>query len=156
MKKKNNINNSLIFKAQRNFVTGFTLVEIMIVVSILVILTGLAIPNILRSQITARESLALTNIKRISESCLVYYTRQDSYPAALTDLSGDVPPYLDVSLTGGTKDGYNFAYTQTVDGFTLQANVVAGGFGRYFYTDETTIIREHVNAPAGPGDPIIN
>lgn len=131
---------------------GFTLVEIMIVISILVILTALAIPNILRSQITAREAMALTNIKRISESCQVYYTRQDSYPAALTDLSGDVPPYLDTTLTSGTKDGYNFVYTQVADGFTLQANVIAGGFGRYFYTDETAVMRQHVNVPAGPGD----
>ena len=135
---------------------GFTLVEIMIVISVLLILTALAIPNILRSQITARESMALTNVKRISESCQVYYTREDRYPAALADLSADVPPYLSTTLTGGIKDGYNFVYTQTAEGFTLYANVIAGGLGRYFYTDETTVIRQNVNAPAGPGDPIIN
>ncbi len=139
-------------KKKNNMRRGFTLVEIMIVISILVILTALAIPNILRSQITARESLALTNVKRISESCQIYYSRQDSYPVTLTDLSGEIPPYLHTSLTGGTKDGYNFVYTQTADGFTLQANVLAAGLGRYFYTDETTVIRQHVNAPAGPGD----
>lgn len=143
-------------RKKNNMKRGFTLVEIMIVVSILVILAALAIPNILRSQMTARESLALTNLKRISESCQIYFTRAESYPAALMDLSGEVPPYLDATLASGTKDGYNFVYTQTADGFTLQANVIAGGLGKYFYTDETTVIRFHVDAPAGSGDPIIN
>lgn len=161
MKKKNNSHRgfNLLQKpvsSKINFVSGFTLIEIMIVISVLAILTTLAIPNILRSHIAARESLALTNIKKISESCQIYYTRQDSYPAALADLSGDIPPYLDSTLTSGTKDGYNFIYTQTADGFTVQANVAAGGLGRHFYTDETDIIRVHVNAPAGPGDPGIN
>ncbi len=143
-------------KKKNKMKKGFTLVEIMIIISVVLILTALAIPNILRSQITARESMALTNVKRISESCQVYNTREEVYPAALTDLSGDVPPYLSTTLTSGTKDGYNFVYTQTADGFTLYANVIAAGVGRYFYTDETTVIRQHVNAPAGPGDPIIN
>ncbi len=143
-------------KKKNSMRRGFTLVEIMIVVLILGILTTLAIPNVLRARITAREAVALSNIKKISEAAQMYYNQQSSFPASLTNLSEAVPSYIDSNLASGTKDNYNFVYTQVNEGFTLQANVEAGGVGRYFYTDETIVIRQHVNAPAGPGDPIVN
>lgn len=143
-------------KKKNSISRGFTLVEIMIVVLILGILTLLAVPNVLRARLTAREAVAISNIKKISEAAQMYYSQQSEFPASLVDLSEAVPSYIDSSLASGNKDGYNFIYTLAAEGFTLQANVASGGVGRYFYTDESIIIREHANAPAGAGDAIVN
>jgi len=137
---------------------GMTLVEIMVVVAVVVILVGLSIPNILRSRIVAYEVMALANTKSISNACQLYHMNQGFYPNSLVDLSAGDPPYIDSQLGSGNKQRYEFKYNRAnVDSFTLSAEPTSGGLlrGKYFYTDESGIIRSKADAPAGPEDEIV-
>lgn len=140
---------------------GFTLVEIMVVVSALLILISLSLPNILRSRIIAYEGVALANIKTLSNACQLYHADQGSYPNALDTLVSATPAYIDSSFgssTNNTKQRYQFIYTQVnADSFTINANPTSSGLlkGRYFYTDEGGIIRAKSDGPAGANDEIV-
>lgn len=140
---------------------AFTLVEIMVVVSALLILISLSLPNILRSRIIAYEGVALANIKTLSNACQLYHANQGSYPSSLDTLADIDPPYIDSSFgssTNNTKQRYQFVYTLVnADSFTINANPVSAGLlkGRYFYTDEGGIIRAKSDGPAGPNDQVV-
>lgn len=137
---------------------GFTLIEIMIVVAIVIILITMAVPNILRSRVAANEGAAMANLKTINRSCQAYHIDNQSYPSALNQLSEAIPPYLDGVLGSGHKQGYDFVYTQSdSDHFTVNANPAHTGLlkGRYFYLDETGAIRARSDGPAGADDEII-
>lgn len=134
---------------------AFTLVEIMIVVAIIAGLVMLSTPNILRSRIIANEGVALANLKTISKACQLYHINRERYPADLSELAEDNPPYIDSILASGNKQGYDFIYSLTSDGFTINVNPSGILKGRYFYTDQTDVVRANSDGPAGPGDEIV-
>ena len=57
---------------------GFSLIELLIVVAIILIIAAIAIPNLLRARIAANESSAAASVRTISTAELTYQT---SYPA---------------------------------------------------------------------------
>jgi len=139
---------------------AFTLTEIMIVLAIVIILLTIAVPSFLRSRVIANETAALANCRAINNACQIYHINRENYPTRLTDLiePASNPPYIDSTLAAGRKQGYQFIYRlAATDHFTLNANPVGGGLlrGRYFYMDETGIIRAKSGGPAGPGDEIV-
>lgn len=138
------------------FLKGFTLVEIMIVVGVIMILALLSIPQMLRSNITANESTAIGNLRNLFTSLQMYYVDNGRvYPAQLTDLSGD---YISPALASGSKSGYSFSYAQdNEDQFHVNANPrTPGRTGtNYYYLDETNTIRYNSDGEAGPDDPSI-
>lgn len=137
---------------------GFTLVEMMIVVAIIIILITLAVPNMLRSRIIANEGVAIGALRTINNACQLYHINKENYPASLSDLiePASNPPYIDDDLADGYKQGYDFIYNRSEEGFSVNANPT-GIFlkGRYFYTDESGLIRAKTGSPAGPDDEII-
>lgn len=140
--------------------SGFTLAEIMIVVAIVILLVTLAVPNILRSRVIANEGTALGNLRAINNACQLYSINNQSYPAGLSDLVEPTsnPAYIDSVLATGQKQGYAFIYTLvSLDSFTVNANPLATGLlkGRYFYLDESGIVRGNSSGPAGPNDQIV-
>ena len=56
---------------------GFSLIELLIVVAIILIIAAIAIPNLLRARIAANESSAAASVRTISTAELTYQT---SYP----------------------------------------------------------------------------
>lgn len=93
---------------------GFTFVEIMIVVAIIAILAGIAIPNLLRSRLNANEHYAISNLQTISVAAQTYWSALDSgdraipLPTALSQLHDE--GYIDETLgsQGCTKNGYTY------------------------------------------------
>jgi type II secretory pathway pseudopilin PulG len=137
---------------------GFTLIEIMIVVAIVIVLITIAVPGILRSRVAANEAAALANLRTLNDACQTYHMNEQRYPATLLDLSSAKPSYIDNVLGSGQKQGYQFVYVLVdPDHFTVNANPTHTGLlkGRYFYMDESGIIRANANEPAGPQDDIV-
>jgi prepilin-type N-terminal cleavage/methylation domain-containing protein len=143
---------------------GFTLVEIMVVVSILALLAAISIPMMLRNQINANETVAISSCRTIVSACQGFYaySMPRAYPADLSVLGTATeagPAFIDSALASGAKSGYDFIYSRTSDfTFTLNADPQSPGRtgNRYFYSDETGIITAREGGQAGPGDPIIN
>lgn len=148
---------------------GFTLIEIMVVVAIIAILAALAMPNLLRSRITANEIAAITGCRTISNACQSYYTNYTPHtypPNGLNDLIAPAsnPPYIDDALAQATdaahaKQGYYYIYTFTdAEHFTLNANpkVYTRTGNRYFYVDETGVIRANSTVVADSNDPPVS
>lgn len=100
---------------------GFSLIELLIVVAIILIIVAIAIPNLLRSRIAANEASAVQNLRTITTASVVYNsTWGNSYPAKIENLGGvtsnpatcDAAVLVEETLTTAPyqKSGYTFAY----------------------------------------------
>ncbi len=131
---------------------GFTLIEIMIVISIIALLAAFAIPQMLRSRMNANELSAITAMRTAGDACQAYYnvTLPHSYPSELTDLTypNSNPSYIDPVLAnatsvGSSKQGFYFTYTLTdAEHFAIIAWPSAFGRtgSRNFFVNELGVI----------------
>ena len=99
---------------------GFSLIELLIVVAIILIIAAIAIPNLLRSKIAANEASAVGSTRSIVTAEISYSNSFQTGPTALANLTtpaGGCPGtgataaaacLLDSNLAGGTKSGYTF------------------------------------------------
>lgn len=142
-------------KQMRN--PGFTLVEVMIVVAIIVVIAAIAIPGLLRSRLNANEAAALTSIKTISWAAITYRTTNPAYPVNLSDLAIAVPAYIDTVLATGKKQGYTFNLTGSANYFNVTAQPVEPNITgvRTFYTDPSGVIRASATGIADSSSPSI-
>ena len=110
---------------------GFSLIELLIVVAIILIIAAIAIPNLLRSKMAANESSAVGSIRTIVTASITYnttYGNQFEPTLATLGPAGPAPAkigcgaagLLDPLLSGVTpasatpeKSGYKFTYTPT-------------------------------------------
>ncbi|MBI1749892.1 MAG: prepilin-type N-terminal cleavage/methylation domain-containing protein [Acidobacteria bacterium] len=152
---------------------GFSLIELLIVVAIILIIAAIAIPNLLRSRIAANEASAVQSMRTITT---VQNTYNSSYGAGYSpSLAALGPPaagaaptaaaadLIDSNFAAGTKSGYTFTYTPSaaiagiIYNYTLNADpVTVGTTGqRHFFTDQTGVIRANTAAKAAATDPAI-
>jgi type IV pilus assembly protein PilA len=98
---------------------GFSLIELLIVVAIILIIAAIAIPNLLRARMAANESSAVASIRTINTANVTYNSTYPTvgFSSALANLGGAAPCtpasttacLIDSVLSGGTKSGYTFA-----------------------------------------------
>jgi type IV pilus assembly protein PilA len=114
---------------------GFSLIELLIVVAIILIIAAIAMPNLLRARLSANEASAASSVRQITRAEVAYST---SYPAvgyapSLAELggpaSGCIPSaaiscILDVELSSGQKGGYNLVAVGVAGGGTNNNFVV--------------------------------
>ena len=135
---------------------GFTLVELMIVVSVMAVVLAIAIPNLMRVKHNANETGAIEAVRTLSTSLESFRAAQSpqQYPLTLQQMAQSNPPYIPASLTGvRERQGYSYDYTRTsLATYTLQANPSRPGTtgSRFFYVDQTGVIRSSTRGPAGP------
>jgi type IV pilus assembly protein PilA len=124
---------------------GFTLVEIMIVVAIIALLAAIAIPNLLRSRLSAQEAGAVAALHTILAAEEQYRASNPVY-SDLPTLGLDNPPYVDSRLATGTKQGYVFVATPNNtgprgSGVNFHATAAhANAQGHSYYVDEGGVI----------------
>ncbi len=142
---------------------GFSLIELLIVVAIILIIAAIAIPNLLRSKMAANEASAVGSLRTLNTACVSYSTTYGTgYPAALANLGPGAPAtaatadLIDGVLAAGTKSGYVFTYVAgavvagQVPTYTINADPVSVGTTgqRGFFTDQSGVIRANPTGPA--------
>ena len=155
----------------KNDSRGFSLIELLIVVAIILIIAAIAIPNLLRSRIAANQASAVESLRTINTSEVSYVSTYNvgfsPTLVALGPRAGGGQPtaaaadLLDSVLSAGTKSGYSFTYTVTATdpnnnatAYTLNANPLAVGTTgqNYYYTDQTAVIRQNTSATSSSSD----
>jgi type IV pilus assembly protein PilA len=152
---------------------GFSLIELLIVVAVILIIAAIAIPNFLRSKMRANEASAVSSLRSITTAEVSYSaTYEIGYSQTLGQLGGTGAlinqtnaGLIDSVLSSGSKSGYTFSYVATSsDGngniLTYTANadpVLVGTTGDdHFFVDQTSIIRINQTTVAGPNDTPVN
>ena len=134
-------------KRQLNLVNdrGFSLIELLIVVAIILIIAAIAIPNLLRSRMAANQASAVANIRTVTTASVSYWvTYGNGYPPSLAALGGlgpgatcDAAVLVEETLTAapGQKSGYQYAYTGEQGTVTSSPpNCGSPGFNGYLVT----------------------
>ena len=141
---------------------GFSLIELLIVVAIILIIAAIAIPNLLKSKMAANESSAVGSVRTVNTGEVTYAAACPAigFSATLVELNtGGVcaggTGIIDNVLSTGVKSGYTFAYaplatagintTYTTTGVP-QAIGTTGQRG--FYSDQTGVIRYTLDGSA--------
>lgn len=134
---------------------GFSLIELLIVIAIILIILSIALPQMSKSRMHAQEMAAIAEVGTIQKAQVQYYSQFGQYATTLSQLG---PPassgaaegpqaagLIPASLAGGSGSGFVFTLTATPTGYALTA--VPKAFGstgrRTFYSDQTGIIREN-------------
>jgi type IV pilus assembly protein PilA len=106
---------------------GFSLIELLIVVAIILIIAAIAIPNLLRSRIAANESSAAASVRTIATSEQTYQTAYQAYAPSLAALG---PP----ATTGCPGSGPTSAAACIIDYQLATAATVATAKSGYIFT----------------------
>lgn len=111
----------------RSNARGFSLIELLIVVAIILIIAAIAIPNLLKSRMAANESAAVANMKTMGTALATYNSvyQNCGYPDSLTRLGPGTPP---TSTTAGLLDAVMANDTFTKQGY-IYTYVLIGGAG---------------------------
>ncbi len=140
----------------RNSRRGFSLIELLIVIAIILIIITIAVPKLGNAKRFAQETAAIQALKTIHTAQVQYSSQYGRFAATLAELgppttgasSAAAADIIQSDLASGEKQGYKF--TMTTNGGRYQIVAVPDTFGvtgsRTFYSDDTMVIREN-NGP---------
>jgi type IV pilus assembly protein PilA len=149
---------------------GFSLIELLIVVAIILIIAAIAIPNFLRSRIAANQSSAVASLHALVVGEATYSSTYGAGfsanmatlapPTGGANASSTAAGLIDSVLATGVKSGYTFAYspgpvdsTGHITTFNFTANPINSSTGtQYYYVDQTGVTRQNSTTTAGTTD----
>ena len=161
---------------------GFSLIELLIVVAIILIIAAIAIPNLLRSRIVANQASAVGSLRMLNTAEVTYATTYNTgYSATLGDLgpnaAGQTPvataaglvdevlsgtlPTAGAQATTSSKSGYGFLYSPgltdvsgRINTYSITATPISVGTTgtNFYYADQSGVIRQNSTAVAGSTD----
>jgi prepilin-type N-terminal cleavage/methylation domain-containing protein len=135
---------------------GFSLLELLIVVAIILIIATIAIPSLLRSRQAANESAAVASVRTITTAEVTYLS---SSGGNYGDVAGLVSAGLLDTGFNGIKGGYNYSITTNGMDYTIFATPASTNNGRYaYYSVPDGVVRYSTQttlAPTGQaGNPV--
>lgn len=160
---------------------GFSLIELLIVIAIILVIVAIAIPDFLKSKMAANQASAVASLRTLSTAEYAYAsTFNIGYSWTMSELDGTTSTSTAAgmidSVLGGTgnvseKSGYTFTYypcptsfspltagtpgagtCATVGTYSFEGAPNSAGTGVYYYTDTPGVIRQNSTQPAGPSD----
>jgi prepilin-type N-terminal cleavage/methylation domain-containing protein len=148
---------------------GFSLIELLIVVAIILIIAAIAIPNLLRARIAANEASAANSVRKVATAEVAYSSAYPTigYAPTLVELGGTLPCtpssttacILDEVLSSGSKSGYNFVAVGSASGGTVVNSAFVTGSQpqtfnvtgvRYFCIITDGVLRSDPGTPGAP------
>jgi len=150
---------------------GFSLIELLIVVAIILIIAAIAIPNLLRSRIAANQASAVGSLRTLNTAEITYsstynvgFTYAMNYlmptSSASANPNSTAAGLIDSVLASGAKSGYSFTYspgvsdsTGRINTYSFWASPLNSSTGtNYYYTDQSGVIRQNSTTTAQSTD----
>ena len=133
---------------RKNKDTGFSLLELLIVVAIILIIAKIAIPSLFRSRQAANEASAVSSLRTVATAQITFGVSHAGSFGSLAELVTEA--LVDNRFgTGAAIAGYTYSITSGFATFTAQANP-GGNSGRYNYVVyEDGVIRYNTQFPTG-------
>ena len=133
--------------------SGFSLVELLIVLAVIAVLLALAMPNLIGAYKNAVETVVTREVQTIHQAQMQYLSQFGEYAETLAQLgppaNGAAGPQaaklIPRTLASGEKNGYIFTLTKTASGYAVNASpkVYPRDGRRTFYIDEDGTVHEH-------------
>ena len=114
---------------------GFSLIELLIVIAIILIIITIALPRLSRARMYSQETAAIGALRTLHTAQVQFYSQYGKYAASLTELgppaSGAASPaaadLIGNDLSGGDKSGYKFTLVGNQVSYVINANPLAFG-----------------------------
>ncbi len=150
---------------------GFSLIELLIVVAIILIIAAIAIPNLLRSRIAANQASAVGSLRTLNTAEITYASTYNTGYASDMAYLGPNPTdpnqptstaagLIDSVLASGVKSGYSFVYSPgptdasgRINTYEWTGSPISPSTGtNYYFTDQSGVIRQNSTATASSTD----
>ena len=153
---------------KRSAMRGFSLIELLIVVAVILIIAAIAIPNFIRARISAHEASATNSLRTINTAETTYSNTYGTGYGTLAQLQTPSDPctptaaaacLIDPLLSTGTKSGYTFTAVplraNNVAFIGAAVPVLVGQTGqRTFCVDQTGTIHADITGGGAPADDV--